>query len=188
LEPESSLNRAAFAPDERPVPEWLPDAVWVDLPIEAGRCTCTTSEIEALSAGDVLLLTEADAPYRINIGPKALLATVQGCRLRIDRIGAENGGDDMSPERVAGAIETTVDTAELPALPVELCAELGRISTTLGQVARLRPGNTIELGQALSEPVQIRAGGRLLAVGELVNIDGRRGVRLTEVYLQRKRP
>jgi type III secretion system YscQ/HrcQ family protein len=68
-------------------------------------------------------------------------------------------------------------------VPVTLTVELGRINLSLRQVADLKPGDVLELGRRPSEPVELTSGGRLVARGELVQIDTELGVRVTNVFL-----
>jgi flagellar motor switch protein FliN len=68
-------------------------------------------------------------------------------------------------------------------VPVTLTVELGRISLPLGRVADLKPGAVLELGRHAREPVELTSGGRLIARGELVQIDTELGVRVTHVFL-----
>jgi type III secretion system YscQ/HrcQ family protein len=70
-----------------------------------------------------------------------------------------------------------------PDVPVTLTVELGRLNLSLRQVADLKPGDVLELGRRPSEPVELTSGGRLVARGELVQIDTELGVRVTNVFL-----
>ena len=68
-------------------------------------------------------------------------------------------------------------------VPVTLTVELGRINLPLVRVADLKPGDVLELGRRAQEPVELTSGGRLVARGELVQIDNELGVRVTHVFL-----
>jgi type III secretion system YscQ/HrcQ family protein len=68
-------------------------------------------------------------------------------------------------------------------VPVTLAVELGRISLPLLRVADLKPGDVLELGRHAREPVELTSNGRLVARGELVQIDTELGVRITHVFL-----
>ena len=74
-------------------------------------------------------------------------------------------------------------TAKPADLPVTLAVELGRISLPISRLADLREGDVIELGRHPQEPVELTSGGRLVARGELVQIDTELGVRLTSIFL-----
>jgi type III secretion system YscQ/HrcQ family protein len=82
------------------------------------------------------------------------------------------GGDPPSPV-----------TAASPDLPVTLAVELGRLTLSVSRVAALAPGDVIALERHAREPVELTSGGRLVARGELVQIDQELGVRITRVFL-----
>jgi flagellar motor switch protein FliN len=68
-------------------------------------------------------------------------------------------------------------------VPVTLTVELGRVNLTLAQLAALKPGDVVELGRHSRAPVELTSNGRLVARGELVQIDTDLGVRVTNVFL-----
>ena len=51
----------------------------------------------------------------------------------------------------------------------------------LGQLGQLAVGQSFDLGRPLAGAVRVRANGALVALGELVEIDGRLGVALTQL-------
>jgi type III secretion system YscQ/HrcQ family protein len=87
------------------------------------------------------------------------------------------------------AVSTPATNPDPPApaavtdVPVTLVVELGRVNLTLGRLADLKPGDLVELGRHSREPVELTSGGRLVARGELVQIDTELGVRVTHVFL-----
>jgi type III secretion system YscQ/HrcQ family protein len=68
-------------------------------------------------------------------------------------------------------------------VPVTLTVELGRVNLPLHRLADLKPGDVLELGRHAREPVELTSGGRLVARGELVQVDAELGVRVVQVYL-----
>lgn len=66
--------------------------------------------------------------------------------------------------------------------PLVVRVELGMVSLKAREWAALKPGDVLETGRRIAEPVVLRAGGRQIARGELVNIEGELGVRITEVF------
>ena len=64
-----------------------------------------------------------------------------------------------------------------------LTVELGRINLPLRQLAELRPGDVVELDREVGEPVDLASNGRLIARGELVQVDTELGVRIIQVFL-----
>jgi flagellar motor switch protein FliN len=77
------------------------------------------------------------------------------------------------------------DASARPAsdVPVTLVVELGRLNLTLARLADLKPGDVVELGRHAREPVELTSAGRLVARGELVQVDAELGVRVTSVFL-----
>ena len=68
-------------------------------------------------------------------------------------------------------------------VPVTLTVELGRINLTVTQLADLKPGDILELGRHSRAPVELTSNGRLVARGELVQIDTELGIRVSNVFL-----
>jgi type III secretion system YscQ/HrcQ family protein len=68
-------------------------------------------------------------------------------------------------------------------VPVTLVVELGRLALPLARLADLRAGDVLELSRHAREPVELTSGGKLVARGELVQIDTELGVRVLRVYL-----
>jgi type III secretion protein Q len=64
-------------------------------------------------------------------------------------------------------------------LHVEVTVELATQSFPLGEVAAWGAGPVVAFAQRLGESVALRAGGRVIARGELVDVDGQVGVRIT---------
>ena len=81
--------------------------------------------------------------------------------------------DAKSPDAAADAL--------LRELPVEMVCELGRVTMTGRELLELRPGAVIPVGRPLAGPVDLTVGGRVVARGELVDVEGEIGVRITQV-------
>ena len=69
-----------------------------------------------------------------------------------------------------------------PDVPIELVVEFARLNLPLGKIVALGEGDVVTLDRPLAEPVTLRANGKLIAKGELVDVEGEAGVRLVEVY------
>ncbi len=63
-------------------------------------------------------------------------------------------------------------------IPVNVVVELGRVSLTADEVIRLRPGQILELGRTPNDPVDLVVANKLIAKGELVQIEGALGVKI----------
>lgn len=76
--------------------------------------------------------------------------------------------------------ETSLTDAVLDS-PLVVRVEMGAVSLTAREWAELGPGDVIETGRRIAEPVVLRIAGREVARGELVNIEGELGVRIREL-------
>lgn len=77
------------------------------------------------------------------------------------------------PPRVSAKLIETVG--------VELEAFLGDARMTVGALTALEPGGVIHLDAPLNRQVELRLNGVAVARGELVAVDDRFGVRLSEI-------
>jgi flagellar motor switch/type III secretory pathway protein FliN len=91
---------------------------------------------------------------------------------------------DPSPRKAVGT-PTPADSTAPAEAPVTLTVELGRINLPLHRLADLKPGDVLELGRDARDPVELTSGGRLIARGELVQVDTELGVRVTQVFVDR---
>jgi flagellar motor switch/type III secretory pathway protein FliN len=82
----------------------------------------------------------------------------------------------------ASANEGETLTDVLLETPVVVRVELGAVSMSAREWARLGPGDVIETAQRIAEPVVLRIAGREVGRGELVNVDGQVGVRIQKLY------
>lgn len=74
------------------------------------------------------------------------------------------------------------DMAQLsPDIPVNLAAVIGKVKISVGDLMNYRIGRVIDLGRTPSEIVDVVANGRLIAKGELVEIDGKLGVKILKM-------
>ena len=55
------------------------------------------------------------------------------------------------------------------------------MTLTAREILELRPGAVVPVGRPLAGPVDLTAGGRVMARGELVDVEGELGVRVTEI-------
>jgi flagellar motor switch/type III secretory pathway protein FliN len=93
-------------------------------------------------------------------------------------VGVLNGDKERSMD-VTGPTEMA--TAALAAAPIEIVAELARITLRGEEVLGLAPGVVLTVPVDRTRAVLLRAGGELWAEGELCNVDGELGVRVTRL-------
>jgi flagellar motor switch protein FliN/FliY len=66
-------------------------------------------------------------------------------------------------------------------LPVRVMIELGRTKMPLGDLMSIQNGGVIELDVEAGEPLNLVVNGCLIAQGEVVIVDDRYGIRLTDI-------
>lgn len=134
--------------------------------------------------GQVLLVLESGREGTFQIAAEPVKNT-GGRRLTLTDVAQR-----IPTPREALAVNPPTDSATPPGsgaaspdVPVTLVVELGRLNLSLRRLADLKPGDVVELGRHSREPVELTSGGRLVARGELVQIDTELGVRVTNVFL-----
>ena len=71
-------------------------------------------------------------------------------------------------------------TAHLADVPIEIEVELGRKTMTLDAVLRMTEGSVLRLPRSAGENIDILVGGQTFASGEVVVVEERFGVRITD--------
>ena len=78
-------------------------------------------------------------------------------------------------ERSASELEAVFD------VPVQVSAVLGKSAMEVSQLLKPGPGTVVELDRKVGEAIDIYVNNRLVARGEVVVIDDRLGVTMTEI-------
>lgn len=90
----------------------------------------------------------------------------------------------LAPGSVSGAnndIDMILD------IPVQLTVELGRTRIPIKQILQLAQGSVIELDALAGEPMDVLVNGCLIAQGEVVVVNEKFGIRLTDVVTPSER-
>ncbi len=99
--------------------------------------------------------------------------------------------DALEKEVSAGTEEPTEENEEkvpskmnrevIENIPVTLAIEVGRASLKIRDLMRLTQGSVVELDRLAGEPLDIVVNDTIVAQGEVVLVNDRYGVRLTQV-------
>jgi flagellar motor switch protein FliM len=131
---------------------------------ETGRYAATITEIEVgqpvVARGPA---DEAEPPFDTNAeglgeAPDELTNPVK--RHRSDDVENPEGADLLND------------------IPLQIAVELGRVAMTAEEVVGLKVGHVIDLNRAAGEPLDLSVNGKVVARGELVEVDGNLGVRI----------
>ncbi|KQV58813.1 MULTISPECIES: flagellar motor switch protein FliN [unclassified Caulobacter] len=77
--------------------------------------------------------------------------------------------------------KTASDLAPVFDVPVNISAVLGRAHMSVAQLLQLSQGSILELDRKVGEAIDIYVNNRLVARGEVVVVDERLGVTMTEI-------
>ena len=83
--------------------------------------------------------------------------------------------DDEQAARIAADLEAVFD------VPVQVSAVLGRSKMDVGELLKLGPGTVLELDRRVGEAIDIYVNNRLVARGEVVLVEDKLGVTMTEI-------
>ncbi len=79
------------------------------------------------------------------------------------------------------------NTTELPAefsdfldVPMRITLELGRRTSKVREILLLKPDSVLEVAKSAGENVDVYINGRLVAFGEILEEEGKAGIRLTD--------
>jgi flagellar motor switch protein FliN/FliY len=64
---------------------------------------------------------------------------------------------------------------------------VGSTTLTLEEILNLGPGSVVELDNLVEEPVDIKVNGKLVAKGELVVVEDKFGVKITDIVEREER-
>ena len=83
--------------------------------------------------------------------------------------------EDEQASRIAADLEAVFD------VPVQVSAVLGRTRMDIGDLLKLGPGAVLELDRKVGEAIDIYINNRLVARGEVVLVEEKLGVTMTEM-------
>jgi flagellar motor switch protein FliN len=85
----------------------------------------------------------------------------------------------------SGAVKTDIDM--IMDIPVQLTAELGHTRITIKSLLQLAQGSVVELDGLAGEPMDVMINGYLIAQGEVVVVNDKFGIRLTDIITPSER-
>ena len=159
--------------------EYQSNELWDELPIlvsfPIGWTDLKKSTIESLKKRDVIILDESwlgninDHEIFLQIGKKlSAVATLNANQITVTGEILQMM-DDLEQSDIDA--ESVYDE-----LTIRLNFDLGERFVNLAELRTILPGYVFELGRDLRKSVSIRANGKIIGMGELVDIDGQTGV------------
>ena len=105
-----------------------------------------------------------------------------------DAATSNDGADDSYEKAQFGQLmnegQANVDEVNLDVIldiPVTLSVEIGRTRQTIRNLLQLNQGSVVELDRLAGEPMDVLVNGTMIAHGEIVVVNEKFGIRLTDV-------
>jgi len=93
--------------------------------------------------------------------------------------------DNLSDETSGSLAERGLDM--VLDIPVNLSVEIGRTRINISNLLKLNQGSVVELDRIAGEPMDIMVNGTLIAHGEVVVVNEKFGIRLTDIITPTER-
>lgn len=92
-------------------------------------------------------------------------------------LGKIEGGAGQKPENQEGthSLDFILD------IPLKVTVELGRSKMSVRDILQLSQGSVVELSKFAGEPLEVLVNDRLVARGEVVTVNEKFGIRLTDI-------
>jgi flagellar motor switch/type III secretory pathway protein FliN len=152
----------------------------LEVPIIGALAWTPARELQRLGSGDVWI---PGTLGRANARRTVVLAGARashGLSATLEPSGRLVLGHSVEDLTMSENAQDTIVESALDA-PVVVRVEVGVVALTAREWAELKPGDVITTGTRVGESVLLRAGGAELARGELVEIEGEVGVRITKL-------
>lgn len=167
-------------PDQNSIPD-----DWADAMAEQEDATASGNEQSAEDDPWAAALAEQDAAEASDQGDAKGREAGEETG---DGKGATSAGSQVFRQLGDGADSGTArDLDMIMDIPVKLSVELGRTKITIKQLLELAQGSVIELDGLAGEPMDILINGYLIAQGEVVVVDDKYGIRITEIITPSER-
>ena len=102
--------------------------------------------------------------------------------MAIDDLALEEFGDSTALNVAdEGGDKSAADLATVFDVPVNISAVLGKAHMSVAQLLKLNRGSVLELDRKVGEAIDIFVNNRLVARGEVVVVEDRLGVTMTEI-------
>ncbi len=142
--------------------------------IELASVQLARQDVNEIGKGDVVVLDRRIEPDHIPVR----LALGSGLQI----IGVLTGETIMveGVERVASQDSLSAD--DIDSINVTVKFDVGTLGMSFGDLKTIRPGHTFVIGRRVDRVVHIHCNGKLIGIGELVQVDDRSGVRVLEIF------
>jgi len=134
------------------------------------------SEEDRMAAEWASALSESKSELAVEVAPAQ------------DSVAPATFANFNTPQVQATGLGTTVnDINMILDIPVQLTVELGRTRIPIKNILQLAQGSVVELETMAGEPMDVLVNGYLIAQGEVVVVNDKFGIRLTDIVTPSER-
>ena len=164
------------------------DDLPVRLSLDVGWTDLSFATFRQLEKRDLILIDECwiapDSRIFLRAGRRVgLPAEIEDTRIVITGELEEIMYDDVDEDRDQDEDNDNDSEKTLDGIQMRVSFDLGQRSMTLGDLRQLSHGYVFELGRPVRSAVNIRANGKLIGEGELVDVDGQMAVSIMNLSL-----
>lgn len=192
LKDTCSAELAFTDADVKPLTESDVKTLFAELGESAGQIPFTFEAPNGLGGEGVVLV----ASSVVGLLPDDVIAGLAagpppgGASITDEEMGDILGGfdpeiDGTKPSRPTKSEERNLEM--VMDIKLVCTARLGRITMPIGEILQLGPGSIIEVGHLVDEPVELLVNDKLIARGDVVVVDEKFGLRITEIVSQAER-
>jgi len=106
-------------------------------------------------------------------------ASAMGEQVASEQTAAPADFQNLQPDTMGSGMEANIDM--ILDIPVTVSVEIGRSKINIRNLLKLNQGSVVELDRLAGEPMDVIVNGTLIAHGEVVVVNEKFGVRLTDV-------
>lgn len=131
--------------------------------------------IHPSSTGCMPEAKENQKPDLKKILNEGMASSKEGEALNALRLKSKLEGNAADPEEVYHTIQFVED------IPLKLTGEVARVRLTLREILSWKQGAVVKFPKVIGEPVEVLIGEQLIARGEVVVVNERYGIRISEI-------
>lgn len=106
---------------------------------------------------------------------------------QVEGVAVEQFDEDSSSAKAPLSVEERKKLDSILDIPVTITMEVGHAKISIRNLLQLNQGSVIELERLAGEPLDVLVNGTLIAHGEVVVVNDKFGIRLTDVISQVER-
>lgn len=142
----------------------------VDVNLILGTTTFPVADIKRLDIGDIVVFENSNSSEMTLV-----------CENIIQKFQIKPNIKIIEPYEVGGGSDMEENTNLWDSIQVDMAAEFDKVKVTLGELKSIEEGLIVDLCSVYDNKVSLKVGGKTVALGELVIINDRFGVRIEKV-------